>query len=116
MRHARQAVRVALLAVMLGATLPAAAAAQRRGPDCSPRPYGDYCDGPRWGRYGARRTVATVEEAGKILREYYRDQPVKVGKIVKRRRFFEAEILDANGKVVDRVIVHPRTGRIRSIY
>jgi len=68
------------------------------------------------GRYGARRQVLTTGDAGLLLLEFYRDRPLSVGKIVEKPWYFEAEILEAEGKVADRVIVDRRTGRIRSIY
>jgi hypothetical protein len=83
------------------------------------RPYGDYCPGRRWGGpYGMRRTVTTADEAKQVVERYYeaRQKAVIVGRIVERRWFFFAEILDQDGKVVDEIIVDKRTGRIRSIY
>ncbi len=78
-------------------------------------PFGGYCKGSDWGWYGARKTVKTVEEARKILREYYMNADVKIGKVKERQGFFETEIRDKNDKLIDVVIVDKRTGRIRSI-
>lgn len=77
-------------------------------------PYGDYC--PMWGSYGARKIVKTAKEAKKILQEYFKNEPVVIGKIKERKLFFEAEIKDKNNNLIDVVIVDRRTGRIRSIY
>jgi hypothetical protein len=41
---------------------------------------------------------------------------VAIAKIVEKENFFEAEILDRINRILDRVIVDRRTGRIRSIY
>lgn len=77
-------------------------------------PYGDYC--PMRGSYGARKPVKTIEEAKKILEEYFAKEDVIIGDIRERRWFFEAEIKDKNNNLLDIVIVHKRSGRIRSIY
>lgn len=88
-------------------------------PDCGwreQRPYGGYCRGPRWGWYGARNPVKTVEDARKLLERYFEGENVVIGKIVEREWYFEADIRDKKDNMVDRVIVDKRTGRIRSIY
>ncbi len=84
---------------------------------CGQRPYGDYCRRGGWGRYGARQPVKNAEEARKRLEEYYADaeEDVVVGAITERKLYFEAEIKDAKEKLVDRVIIDKRSGRIRSI-
>lgn len=76
------------------------------------RPYGHYCSGP----YGARQQVDSVERAREILQDFFADENVAVGKPVERDGYYEAEILDRNGTLVDKVIVDKRNGRIRSIY
>lgn len=91
------------------------------GPPCPPmmrdhRPYGGYCDGPRWGRYGARRPVRTEADARSRLDKFFEGQEVTIGTITERGRFFHADILDPKKNVVDRVIIDKRTGRIRSVY
>lgn len=106
-----------VLIVLLGLAAPSMAQAECSGSDWNGRrPYGDYCDGPGRGWYGAKRGVNSVGEARSILRDYYADDPVTIGKIVEKKNYFEAEILNKNNRVVDRVIVDRRTGRIRSIY
>ncbi|MBI4595765.1 MAG: hypothetical protein HY730_05225, partial [Candidatus Tectomicrobia bacterium] len=77
-------------------------------------PYGNYC--PMWGRYGARKPVRTVNEARKILQEYFADESVKIDRIDEKRWYFQTEIRDKDDKLIDRLIVDKRTGRIRSIY
>ncbi len=79
-------------------------------------PYGDYREGAggRW--YGARRVVRTVEEAKRILGEYYSYTNVVISAIKEKQWYFEAEIRDKNKRLIDKVLVDKRTGRIRSIY
>jgi hypothetical protein len=106
------AVAIALSGVVL---VPGAARAQG---DCGRRdrrPYGDYCDGPRWGKYGAKDPVRTAEEARKRLEQFFADDEVTVGKITNHETYYEAEIHDGDRDLVDRVIIDKRTGRIRSI-
>lgn len=108
---------VVILFVIIGLVAPTMAKAQCGGSDWQRhRPYGDYCMGPRWGWYGAKRGVDSAEEAKRLLQDYYANDDVTIGKIVKKENYFEAEILDRNNRTVDRVIVDRRTGRIRSIY
>ncbi len=80
------------------------------------RPYGDYCQGSRWGWYGARNPVKTTEDARKLLVYYFEGGNVIIGKITEREWYFEADIRDKTDNLVDRVIVDKRTSRIRSIY
>jgi hypothetical protein len=77
--------------------------------------YGGYCNNQRWGWYGARKSVQSVEEARRDLTEYYADSGARVGKIIEKSAYFEAEILDKDKKLMDRVVIHKRSGRIRSI-
>ncbi len=80
-------------------------------------PYGSYCPGPRGGWYGARKAVRTTEEAKKILQDFFSMyQNISIKNIKEKEWFFEAEILDTNNAVIDKVIVDKRTGRIRSIF
>lgn len=79
-------------------------------------PFGGYCKGSDWGWYGAGRTVITASDAKKLLQEYYVEDNLRIGKIIGKEGFFEAEIKDRNDTVIDIVIVDKRTGRIRSIY
>lgn len=77
--------------------------------------YNGSCNNQNWGCYGARKSVTSVAEARRDLLEYYAGTDVKIGKIVEKSGYFEAEILDKGDKQVDRVIIHKRSGRIRSI-
>ncbi len=118
---AKKLVIMSLLITVSIIVLTFPALAQPMCPDCPEwrerAPYGDYCPGPRWGWYGAKKTVRTADEAEKILKEYFLPYgDVKIGNIRERRWFFEADIKDKNNNLIDIVIVDKRTGRIRSIY
>lgn len=77
--------------------------------------YNGYCNNQSWGWYGARKSVSSVEQARRYLVEYFSDNEVKVGRITEKSGYFEAEILNNSNKLIDRVIIHKRSGRIRSI-
>jgi hypothetical protein len=79
-------------------------------------PYGGYCEGPRWGWYGARNPVTSAEEARMRLEKYYEGQDVIIGTITEQGMFFKAEVKDRAGKLTDQVIIHKRSGRIRSTF
>jgi len=100
-------------------TLPAVSVGQpmRRGMYRG-APYGHYCPGRRWGPYGVKKPVATAEQARQVIDTYLADnaQKLTVGDITEKNWYFEAEILDRDKTVIDRVIVDKRSGRIRSIY
>lgn len=74
-------------------------------------PYG----GSRGG-YGEKKAVLTAGDAQKILKEYFSRRDVKIGEVEEKEFYFEAEIRDRNNRLIDKVIVDKRTGRIRSIY
>lgn len=83
---------------------------------CQPT-YGKYCCDSKWGWYGAKRIVKTSSDAREILLRYFAsDKDIKIGTIKERASFYEAEITDEKGVVVDFVIIDKRTGRIRSVY
>ncbi len=67
------------------------------------------------GRYGEKSTVMTEDKAREILKEYFQNN-VTIGKVKERKFYFEAEIRDKHGNLIDRVIIDRRTGRIRSVY
>jgi len=77
---------------------------------------GDYKKGTADRGYGEKRPVTTVEEARKVLKEYFEKKDVRIGEIKERKLFFEAEIRDKNNNLIDKMIVDKRTGRIRSTY
>ena len=85
-----------------------------RAEDASP--YGGYKKGTADTGYGEKRPVTNIEEARKVLTEYFAKKDVKIGEIREKELFFEAEIRDKGNNLVDKVIVDKRTGRIRSTY
>lgn len=100
-------------------TLPAVSVAQPMGRGMyRGAPYGHYCPGMQWGPYGVRKPVSTAEQAKQVIDVYLAEtgQNLTVGSISEKNWYFEAEILDRNKTVIDRVIVDKRSGRIRSIY
>ena len=81
---------------------------------CADRsPYGGYTGSEG---YGEKRPVYTVEDAYSRLKNYFGGKSVTIGEIKEKELFFEAEILDNQNRVVDKVIIDKRTGRIRSIF
>ena len=79
-------------------------------------PYGGYCKGPRWGWYGAGRQVKTVEEVQALVTEFLGDTALSTGEIRNRETYFEVEVKDEDGEVIDLLIIDKRTCRIRSAY
>lgn len=77
--------------------------------------YNRYCANPRWGWYGSRKSVGSAAEARRDLSEFYAGSDMQIGKIKERSAYFEAEILDRDNTLADRVIIHKQSGRIRSI-
>jgi hypothetical protein len=67
-------------------------------------------------RYGQRRAVTNVHEAGRIMGQYYHGRDVRIGPIAERDLFYQADVRDRRGALVDKIIIDKRTGRIRSIY
>jgi hypothetical protein len=100
---------------LLFAAAPSAARAERGCGCgwCERRPYGSTPPGDR--RYGAKDPVRTPEEARKRLEAYFDGEDLVVGKVSERPLYFEASIKHKDGRLVDRVIVDKRSGRIRSI-
>jgi hypothetical protein len=78
--------------------------------------YGTYCPGLREKRYGERKAVRTEGEARSELLKYFSSGEEKIGEIKDRGFFFEVEIKDKDDRIVDKVIIDKRSGRIRSIY
>jgi hypothetical protein len=112
---------VLLFVFLLGMLLiPAVSKAQPPGCGMMYRgmPYGRFCPGPRSRPYGAPKPVRTAGEARQLIESYYSgySQHLHCGKIEEKNWYFEADVLDRNGLLADRVIVDKRTGRIRSIY
>lgn len=66
--------------------------------------------------YGARHAVTDLSEARGLLLNYFSGRGYTVSGITEKRWGFRAEILDKDGKVIDRVLIDKRSGRIRSLY
>jgi hypothetical protein len=79
-------------------------------------PYGGYCKGPRWGWYGAGRRVKTEQEVRELVTEFLVETELAPGEIRDEKTYFEVEVKDKNGEVIDLLIVDKRTCRIRSAY
>jgi len=82
---------------------------------CCDKPYGGYRASPRWGWYGARQHINSVKEAREYLTEFYVSGNMRVGPIIERDGYFEAEIYRKSNTKRDRVIIDKGCGRIRSI-
>ncbi|MCX7991741.1 MAG: hypothetical protein N2999_06895 [Proteobacteria bacterium] len=81
------------------------------------RPYGAYCPDGRRGVYGERFEVKDINSAREILKKFYqKNDDIRIGEISERRGFFEANIYGKDGNIIDILIIHKKTGRIRSIY
>jgi hypothetical protein len=95
-----------------------------QGKECCKKPGDGACNlekrgwcGKRKGDwYGARRPVHSREDARDQLVKYYSPQQKTVAVVAEKQWRFEADLLDNCGKVVDRVMIDKRSGRIRSIY
>jgi hypothetical protein len=115
-------VMIIILMVLLFVTLavPAVSHAQPMGRGMyRGAPYGHYCPGKQWGPYGVRKPVTTADQAKQVIEFYLtcnKNQGLSVGSIEEKKWYFEAEILDQDKKITDKVIVDKRSGRIRSIY
>lgn len=84
--------------------------------ECQPM-YGNYGRGQKWGWYGAKREVRSPVEAKQILDNFFiQNKKTRIGKIRERHYFFEAEIINHKGTLIDLIIIDKRTGRVRSIY
>jgi hypothetical protein len=79
-------------------------------------PYGAYKKDPAESSYGENRPVTSIEEARRVLKEYFAKKDVRIGEIREQKFFFESEIRDKNNNLIDKVIIDKRTGRIRSTY
>jgi len=82
---------------------------------CSPEMRG-RCGKRRGDWYGARQPVHTSQEARGLLQNYFTGQAYAVSGVTENRWGFTAEIVDKSGKVIDKVMIDKRSGRIRSIY
>lgn len=74
------------------------------------------CGKRRGDWYGARQPVANVTDARALLVNYFAGKGYTVSEVNEKKWGFRAEILDRDGKLVDRVMIDKRSGRIRSLY
>lgn len=76
-------------------------------------PYGAYC--PLCGEYGYCAKYPTKKEITDALNLYYSKKGLKA--VLKKQdgRFAEAEVYK-NKKIVDRIMLDIKTGKMRSIY
>lgn len=75
-----------------------------------------WCGKRKGDWYGARRPVTSIGDAREQLAKYFSGQQVVVAEVAEKQWRFEADLLDSCGKVVDRVMIDKRSGRVRSIY
>ncbi len=120
--------RVILFVVLLLATLtaPLISRAQQAGGGMMSghgmmfrgMPYGQLCPGPGSRPYGAPKPVKTAKEARQLVENYCMacGRRLHCGRIEEKDLYFEADMLNSDGSVIDKVIIDKRTGRIRSIY
>lgn len=86
-------------------------------PGVRQRPFGAYCPDGRRGAYGERLEVKDLKSAKEIIKKFYeKNDDITIGDIIERRGFFEVTIYDKKGNLIDILIIHKRSGRIRSIY
>ena len=78
-------------------------------------PYGASC--PKCGAYGYSKRPIAHQEVARTVESFYAERGLKVTATVIRhnRRFSRIDIYK-EGKLVDRVLLDRKTGRIRSIY
>jgi hypothetical protein len=82
---------------------------------CSPEKRG-WCGKRKGDWYGVRRPVTSINDAREQLAKYFSGQRVAVAEVAEKQWRFEADVLDSCGKVIDRVMIDKRSGRVRSIY
>ncbi|MCM2359077.1 MAG: hypothetical protein NDI77_13075 [Geobacteraceae bacterium] len=103
-----------LIMAVVTALAAAPAVAAENGCDCD-NPYGGYRASSRWGWYGARKNVTSVKEAREYLEEFYASSNIRIGPIIERNGYYEAEIYRKANVKRDRVIIDKGCGRIRTI-
>lgn len=61
-----------------------------------------------------RNPVKTLQDAKDRLTEYFAHRNLTVSDVMEKKWRYEAELVDSAGKVVDKVMIDKRSGRIRS--
>lgn len=82
---------------------------------CSPEMRG-RCGKRRGDWYGASQSVANAAEARSLLLNYFSGLEYTISEVTEKKWGFRAEVIDRNGKVIDRIMIDKRSGRIRSLY
>ncbi|MDP2157774.1 MAG: hypothetical protein Q8K68_08715 [Nitrospirota bacterium] len=108
-RHFTPRLLITLLIICVGLLSPTFARAGE-GPVT---PYGGYCKD--CAVYGACKEAIPPHEAIQSLSKYYKERGYRLGNVVHKGRFIEAQVLQ-NSKQVDKVIFDRKTGRLRSMY
>ena len=104
-----------LIMAVVAALALAAPVTAENGCCCCDNPYGGYRASPRWGGYGSRQNITSAKEAREYLTEFYDSSLIRIGAIMERDGYFEAEIYRKSNTKRDRVIIDKGCGRIRSI-
>jgi hypothetical protein len=112
----KKLVLITLLLALASLSIPGDVFAMMHGQGRHMGPYGGYCKGPRWGWYGAGRQVKTVEEVRELVSEFLVETDLSAGEIRDLDTYFEVDVKDEEGEVIDLLIVDKRTCRIRSAY
>ena len=73
------------------------------------------CGKRRGDWYGASQPVVSAVEARALLQNYFTGQEYSVSGVTEKKWGFRAEIFDKDGKMIDRVMIDKRSGRIRSL-
>lgn len=73
------------------------------------------CGKRRGDWYGARQPVVDAADARRLFLNYFTGREYSVSEVSEKKWGYRADILDRNGKVIDRVMIDKRSGRIRSL-
>lgn len=66
--------------------------------------------------YGVRNPVNSPQEARTRFMEYFSESKMRLSDVTDKKWRYEAELIDSSGKIVDRVMIDKRSGRIRSMF
>jgi len=112
----RNVVWITLLLAVASLSVPGETFAKMNGQGRHMGSYGGYCKGPKWGWYGAGHHVRSEEEVRDLVSDFLAGTELTVGEIREQETYFEVDIKDKEGEVVDLLIVDKRSCRIRSAY
>lgn len=107
---------ITMFLALMSLSVPGDVLAMMHGQGRHMKLYGGYCKGPRWGWYGAGHKVTTVKEVRELVTDFLGDADLTTGEIRDRQTYYEVEVKDESGEVIDLLIVDKRTCRIRSAY